>query len=301
MTKQLTTWFIVCLNSILTVLLILLPQSLSAQAPDAGTQWRRALLAAQRHDFVQAVADLDVARELGLADSLVFYHRGRWNFQAGRIDDSMRDFDRYVELAPARANSQWERGITCYYAGKYSAGAKQFVDYQGFHDNDVENAVWRYLCQIQFDGLEKARRAILPIKNDARVPMMEIYRLFRGESTPDKVLQVLKESKTTGELARQQAFDAHLYLALFFDSQNDWPAAIRHVDLAVRQFDKGDYMWSVAVQHQKHLRQRQQQADKALPASGNDPTASLPDALPPATSEADSRAKVASPADPPRP
>ena len=142
MTKKTRSWFIVCVNSILTVFLILLTNLLSAQAPDAGTHWRQALLAARQHDFVQAVAELDAAKGMGLTDSLVFYHRGRWNFQAGRIDESMKDFDRYVELAPARANSQWERGITCYYAGKYREGAKQFVDYQNFHDNDVENAVW---------------------------------------------------------------------------------------------------------------------------------------------------------------
>lgn len=276
MTKKTRSWFIVCVNSILTVFLILLTNLLSAQAPDAGTHWRQALLAARQHDFVQAVAELDAAKGMGLTDSLVFYHRGRWNFQAGRIDESMQDFDRYVELAPARANSQWERGITCYYAGKYREGAKQFVDYQNFHDNDVENAVWRYLCQIQFDGLEKARQAILPIKNDRRVPMMEIYRLFRGESTPDKVLQVLADSRSTGELARHEAFDAHLYLALFFDAQKDWPSATRHVDLAVKQFDKGDYMWSVAVQHQRHLRKQQQKTNKA--PAGNASSAKSPDA-----------------------
>ena len=32
------------------------------------------------------------------------------------------------------------------YAGEFAKGAKQFVDYQTFHSQDVENSAWRYLC-----------------------------------------------------------------------------------------------------------------------------------------------------------
>jgi lipoprotein NlpI len=109
---------------------------------------------------------------------------------------------------------------------------------------------------MKLDGKEKARKAILPIKNDTRIPMMEIYRLFRGETTPEKVLKVLDSANSSAELAKQQTFDAHLYLALYFDSEDNLPQAAKHVDLAVRQFKKGDYMWAVAVEHKKHLQRR---------------------------------------------
>ena len=212
--------------------------------------------------FKDAVTKADEANRLGLTQPEIFYRRGRWNFCAGNIDASMGDFDRYIKERPERANSQWERGITCYYANKYKAGSKQFEDYQDYHDNDVENAVWRYLCQMKFDGKKKARAAILPIKNDPRIPMMEIYRLFRGESTPENVLKVLGNGQSDPPLVNRQRFDTHLYLALYFDSEDDLKTATKHVDIAVQQFELGDYMWSVAVQHQHHLQTRVEAAAK---------------------------------------
>ena len=263
MTKFFPVWFILGSSSILTR--ILLPSALAlsvvhaSQAQNVEAQrnaWTAALRAANAHDFKAAVDRTDEAIAAGLTTPQIFYHRGRWHFRLGNMKESLRDFDQYVEGAPSRANAQWERGITCYYAEEYKAGAKQFADYQEYHDNDVENAVWRYLCQMQYDGKEKARKAILPIKNDTRVPMMEIYKLFRGESNPNKVLTVLQNSDASGELAKHEAFDAHLYLALYFDSENDLAVARKHVDEAVKQFAKGDYMWAVAVQHQKRLAKR---------------------------------------------
>ena len=127
------------------------------------------------------------------------------------------------------------------------------MDYQSYHDNDVENAVWRYLCQLKVDGKEKSRKAILPIKADPRIPMMEIYRLFRGESTPERVMEVLKASPSSGLRSKHEKFDAHLYLALYFDSEGKLDDAKKHIDLSVKQFEAGDYMWAVAVEHQRHI------------------------------------------------
>ena len=42
------------------------------------------------------------------------------------------------------------------------------------------------------DGLAKARAAMLPVKRDTRVPMMEIYALYRGDVEPDAVLAARK-------------------------------------------------------------------------------------------------------------
>ena len=45
--------------------------------------------------------------------------------------------DKYLELNPERRPSHWQRGISCYYAGMYDEGRKQFEAYQTFLDNDV--------------------------------------------------------------------------------------------------------------------------------------------------------------------
>ena len=83
-------------------------------------------------------------------------------------------------------------------AGQYAAGRKQFEGYQTVDSNDVENAVWRFLCMAHSDGVAAARDDLLKIKHDRRVPMMEIYAMFAGRTTPDQVLV------TTGA---QQALD----------------------------------------------------------------------------------------------
>lgn len=247
--------------------------TLSLQAQDSNvdtavsktSRMRAALHAAtkaeQDFSFKSAIKNLEEAMELGFSDPIAHYKKGCWNFREGNIAESKREFDRYIERVPARAKSQWERGITCYYAKDYKGGAQQFVDYQSYHDNDVENAVWRYLCQVKFDGKAKSQKAILPIKNDTRIPMMEIYRLFRGESTPDKVLAQLKAERSTGPQARHQNFDAHLYLALFHESEGDLTKAKQHIDEAVKQFKRGDYMWAVAVAHQQHIKAQLKQAE----------------------------------------
>ena len=200
MTKKNSSWFIVGVTSILTVLFLYPTRLLSAQASeltDAQRKaWRASMVAANEFDFRQAVAKANEAVSAGLDAPLVFYHRGRWNFRLGQMVKSLEDFDQFIQREPRRANSQWERGITCYYAGEFKKGARQFEDYQKYHDADVENAVWRYLCQAKFDGRKKARRAILELGDeDLRVPMMEVYRMFRSESTPERVLAELKEKQ----------------------------------------------------------------------------------------------------------
>lgn len=268
MTSIPPTWFIVRLTLILTPFLPTHVVVLSALAEESVVQqtraWNAAVTASQQHDYKRAIEKTDEAMKAGLTNSMLFRHRGRWFFRAGDMQASLKAFNRYIEMVPSDANSQWERGITCYYAGQYRAGAQQFVDYQTYHDSDVENAVWRYLCQLKFDGKEKARNAILPIKGDTRVPMMEIYKLFRRESTPAKVMAELAKSKATGDAKKHQTFDAHLYLALFYESEDDLPNANEHIDLAVEQFKQGDYMWAVAIQHQRLLKKRTTDAKKKL-------------------------------------
>jgi len=267
MTKKFRVWFILSVASLLTLIsfqgetLSLLAQEATnsqhtkklSQAQRMDEALRASLQAERRGDFKTAIAKIDEALKLGYKRSAGHHKKGGLHFELGNMAESLKEFDRFAELEPASAKWLWQRGIACYYAKKYKAGADQFVAYQSADNTDVENAVWRYLCQAKFDGKEKARAAILPIKRDTRVPMMEIYKLFRGESTPEQVLSVLKKEKSTGPQSKTQQFDAHLYLALFFDSEGQLATAKQHIDIAIKQAQRRDNMWCVAVEHQKHL------------------------------------------------
>lgn len=189
-----------------------------------------------------------------------YYWRGRTLFCLGRVKAAVTDFDRHVALTPKAESQQWERGIALYYAGEYERGAKQFELYQTFHDNDVENSVWRYLCVARSKGVEEAQKTMLPIKNDRRVPMMAIYELFRGKQTPEDVLAAVKAgSPSEGELNARQ-FYAHLYLGLWYEAAGKADLAAKHVSEAERH-RIGHYMWDVARVHHE-LRREQKKSDK---------------------------------------
>lgn len=249
------------------LLFLLLSLPLSAQEPWLDA-WKAATQAAVEHRFEAAVQHAIAARNQGLDEPRVQYHLGRWQFQAGDAKGSVASFDAFLKRVPDRSNSLWERGISCYYAGEFKAGAKQFEGYQTFHNNDVENAVWRYLCQQRYDGKDNSRQAILLIKNDTRVPMMAVYRLFRGDASPEVVLEALAASTSTGNQRRIETMHAHLYLGLYYDSETKPDLALKHLELAVQQFDQGDYMWSVAVVHRNLLRAKSSASqDTSRPAT----------------------------------
>jgi lipoprotein NlpI len=183
-------------------------------------------------------------------DADVLERRGSDLFRAGKFAESVAAFDEEIRLEPRRAPWHWKRGISLYYAGRYADGAKQFEGYQTVDDNDVENAVWRYLCQVRDPavGPEKARSGILPIKNDGRVPMMQIYSMFRGEAEPDDVLAACRDEGISTAEREHRLFYAHLYLGLFHEAHGRNAEAIKHMTEAKR-LRIAHYMGDVAVVH----------------------------------------------------
>jgi len=208
--------------------------------------------------------------------AIAYYKRGRERFRQGLLEQSVEDFDKYVALVPNVESRQWERGIAYYYVGKFKQGAAQFELYQTFHDEDVENSVWRYLCMVPTTGIEKARAVMLPIKNDSRNPMMQIFRLYRGELKPAEVLaETQRGNPSPDELAGRQ-FYAHLYLGLYYEVAGDAKSARHYIDLAAApalQDNKhiNRYMWDVARIHQQTLREKDTRAATSTSAGPKKP------------------------------
>jgi lipoprotein NlpI len=205
----------------------------------------------------EAVGVLSKAIELSPKTAGAYYLRGRELFRTGKIKESVADFDKYVELRPELASRQWERGISLYYAGEFEKGAKQFELYQTFHDNDVENSVWRYLCMARSVGVEKARGAVLPIENDRRVPMMQIYDLYRGKLKPQDVLDAARAGEASDAERNARLFYAHLYLGLYHEAAGDAAKARTHIVEAADKHKIGHYMWDVARIHAELLRKQE--------------------------------------------
>ena len=105
------------------------------------------------------------------------------DFRAVRIAESVKGFDQVAKLVPSYAPQLWQRGIAQYYARQYKQCRAQFESHRTVNPNDVENAAWHFLCVARAESAEKARAALLPVGPDARVPMRQVYEMFRNKLT----------------------------------------------------------------------------------------------------------------------
>ena len=171
------------------------------------------------------------------------------DFEKGRIADSAAGFDTLVKLIPDVTPQLWQRGIVLYYAGRFKDCRAQFESHRTVNPNDVENAVWHYLCVARDESPERARNALLPVGPDPRVPMREIYELFQGKRKPDEIL-------TAAGAQTQAQFYALLYLGLYSEAANDKVAALQYITKAAdpRFAAAGGYMHTVARVHLEVLR-----------------------------------------------
>jgi lipoprotein NlpI len=211
-------------------------------------------------------AQADFTRLIGLEPKNALHYdlRGSELFCLGMIKEAIADFDKAIELDSRLEEQHWKRGIAYYYAGEYGKGQKQFEAYQTIDDNDVENAVWRYLCMCGTVGPQKAAGEILKIKNDMRVPMMQVYDLYRGAAKPEDVLAAAKAGPRPRADVHESLFYAHLYVGLYYDASGDKDKALEHL----AQADKlviSHYMWDVAHVHVERLRKEGTNQNKQQP------------------------------------
>jgi lipoprotein NlpI len=172
-------------------------------------------------------------------------------FEQGRFAASNAAFDELATLVPGQAPHLWQRGIALYYAGRYTDCRRQFESHRTVNPDDVENAAWHFLCVAREQAPDKARAALLPVGPDPRVPMREVYQMFRGALTADDVLKAAG-SRPSG------LFYAHLYVGLYSEAMGRKDLALKHIKEAAsdRYAPVGGYMHMVAGVHVKILDSR---------------------------------------------
>ena len=171
------------------------------------------------------------------------------DFERGRITESVTAFDELVKVAPAIEPQLWQRGIALYYAGRYSDCRRQFELHRTVNPDDVENAAWHFLCVARAESPERARAALLPVGPDSRVPMRQVYEMFRGKLDPAQVLAA-GGSRPDGQ------FYANLYLGLYYEAVGDARRAREHITVAAqdRFANEGGYMHMVARMHLSRMK-----------------------------------------------
>ena len=175
--------------------------------------------------------------------------RGEAYFKLGKIKESIADFDVFIKAYPRQDPHHWQRGISYYYANEFKKGYEQFERHQTVNRNDVENAVWHFLCLARAKGIKEAKAKLIPIVGDGRVPMMEVLALFGGKSTPAKVLARARAGGVRGARLERQLFYAHLYLGLWYEATGEKKLRDQYIGLAAAVADNHGYMGDVARVH----------------------------------------------------
>jgi lipoprotein NlpI len=203
-----------------------------AELRDAGHE------ALQRGDRDAAVAAAESLVREYPDDPPAIRLAGDYYLRAGKIRESIEQFERYIERVPLHKPELWQYGIALAIAGDYEAGRKQFELHRTVNPNDVENSLWHFYCVAKAQSAAKALELILPAPGDRRVPMEELLWLYRvgGDQTEAQVaardaaqLQVRAAVSRVAAASRQRAsaeFFADLYLAMHADAWGDRESAV---------------------------------------------------------------------------
>lgn len=200
-------------------------------------------------DNAPAAAALTVVIQANPKLAFAYDRRGDAYLKLGKFAEAVKDFDKVLELTPDFAPQHWRRGIALYYAGRYADGAKQFETHKKANPEDVENAVWHYLCNARATNKETAKKELIDVTKDARVPMAEIQKLFAGKLKPEDVLAAAEKVQADTEPGTEARFYAHLYVALWYEAEGDKKKVLEHLTAAVEKYKIGHYMWDVANAH----------------------------------------------------
>lgn len=187
------------------------------------------------------------AQEKADADQL--YREGVESFYAAKPKESVAAFDKLIALEPAVKPQLWQRGLSLYYMGEYQAGRQQFEVHQTVNTADVENAAWHFICVARAENVDAARKALIPIEGDPRIPMKQVHELFAGKGSPEEVLKAAESGE--GKSLRNHRCYAHLYLGLYFEALGDEAKAKAHMLKAAKDYSMNHYMGTCAQVHVK--------------------------------------------------
>jgi lipoprotein NlpI len=226
-------------------------------APKQPNNWmQRARLYSLQRQYAKAVADYTEAIKLDPKREDAWQRRGEEQFKRGNIAESISDFEQFLSLVPGQRPYHWQLGISLYYAGHFVDGKKLFELHQTVNSNDVENAVWHFLCTARAEGLEAARKKLIPIENDGRVPMSQVHQLFSGKATPNDVLAAAKAAPSQTR-AGEPLFYANLYLGLYYEAIGNTKLAKDYILKAGERSNENGYMGDVARVHAEILKKLQ--------------------------------------------
>ena len=175
----------------------------------------------------------------------------------GDFEKAAWALDTALIITPSRAPQLWQRGLCCYYKGRYREGMEQFEADMSENGSDIEEVVWHFLCKSRLLGFEEARRTgFLPLRHSALPPpppMSEVLLLFQSQTSAERVI----EAATGKEGERVRSYNdtnalayAHFYIGLYYEVQGMLRQAEPHL-LQAAELKNPDYMGRLMVMHHK--------------------------------------------------
>ena len=151
---------------------------------------------------------------------------------------------------PRQDPHHWQRGISYYYADEFKKGYEQFERHQTVNSNDVENAVWHFLCLARAKGIEEAkkktdshrRRWTYPDDGSACI-------IWRQKHSGESVGLRPKPMVCRAPGWSDSLFYAHLYLGLWYEAKKEMKLRDQYIGLAAAVADNHGYMGDVARVH----------------------------------------------------
>ncbi len=230
----------------------LMTKATEADPTNPAAWLQRGLLHRLKSEHAEAIKNFDKVVMLDPKSINGWEWRGEERYKLGRVEEALADFDKVLELQPQMKPQHWQRGIALYDAGRFKEGREQFESHQNVNRNDVENAVWHFLCVARVDGVESARRALIPIQGDGRVPMAQVHNLFAGKGTAQEVIDASQKTGTTDEVRKDRLFYAYLYLGLYYEATGEKARALDYLKKSTTDYAQDHYMGDVArVRFQK--------------------------------------------------
>jgi tetratricopeptide (TPR) repeat protein len=229
--------------SILTLTLsCVVPHPVQAQPPSTNHAARHELAIERAESNLRPDDPGASNRLVALADAFL---------RAGQVNESIPHYERAIEESPDMRPYLWQYGIALFFAGRFKDGRELFEAHRRVNPNDVENAAWHFLCEAKANGIESARKLLLPAPGDRRIPMSEILdRLPGGDATK---IEAAVDAIRQPESKQSASFYADLYLGLIADAEGKPDVAKKHMTRAAKT-PMTHYMADVARVYANHLK-----------------------------------------------
>ena len=178
----------------------------------------------------------------------------------GKMEKALHLLDAAYYLYPEKRSQLWQRGIACYYGGRYEDGAAQFELDMKENSLDVEEVLWHFMCNCKLWGFENAReRGFLHLSGEPNViPMKAVLGLFQGTQTVQDILEVA--TPEPGQQTHVESYNgtnalayAHFYIGLYFEATGttdsiNYKSALTHFEKAA-VFENPDFIGKLMKFH----------------------------------------------------